>query len=118
MRLPMQVLLALQRPPQRRRHRSIRHGPPILQQLRGFSPLAAGYTIGAESAAWTLAAMLVAGATGLWDARWIRIGVACLIASLVILALTSLMAEQRRLQAELGRRGRRDRLLADGLHDW
>ena len=38
--------------------------------------------------------------------------------SLVILALTSLMAEQRRLQAELGRRGRRDRLLADGLHDW
>jgi MFS family permease len=64
------------------------YGPPILQQLRGFSPLWAGYTIGAESAAWTLAAMLVANATGLWDARWIRVGVACLIVSLVILALT------------------------------
>ena len=64
------------------------YGPPILQQLRGFSPLAAGYTIGAESAAWTLAAMAVAGATGLWDARWIRVGVGCLLASLVILAFT------------------------------
>ena len=39
---------------------------PILQELRGFSPLAAGYTIGAESAAWTLSAILVAGATGVW----------------------------------------------------
>jgi MFS family permease len=64
------------------------YGPPILQVLRGFSPLLAGYTIGAESAAWTLAAILVAGATGLWDARWIRFGTLCLIASLVILALT------------------------------
>jgi MFS family permease len=65
------------------------YGPPILQQLRGFSPLAAGYTIGAESAAWTLAAMLVAGATGVWDTRWIRVGAACLVASLVILAWTT-----------------------------
>jgi len=64
------------------------YAPPILQQLRGFSPLAAGYTIGAESAAWTFAAMLVAGATGLWDARWIRVGAGCLVASLVILAWT------------------------------
>jgi predicted MFS family arabinose efflux permease len=64
------------------------YAPPILQQLRGFSPLWAGYTIGSESAAWTLAAMLVAGATGLWDTRWIRVGAACLIASLAILALT------------------------------
>jgi hypothetical protein len=64
------------------------YGPPILQQLRGFSPLLAGYTIGAESAAWTFAAMLVAGATGLWDGRWIRVGVVCLVASLVVLALT------------------------------
>ncbi|HEY2750684.1 MFS transporter [Phenylobacterium sp.] len=67
------------------------YGPPILQQLRGFSPLAAGYTIGAESAAWTLSAILVAGATGVWDGRWIRLGVGCLIASLIILAWT--MAE-------------------------
>lgn len=64
------------------------YGPPILQQLRGLSPLGAGYTIGAESAAWTLTAMLVAGATGLWDGRWVRVGAACLIASLVLLAWT------------------------------
>jgi hypothetical protein len=62
------------------------YGPPILQKLRGFSPLWAGYAVGAESAAWTLAALLVAGATGLWDARWIRIGTACLIVSLAVLA--------------------------------
>jgi MFS family permease len=62
------------------------YAPPILQQLRGLTPLWAGYTIAAESAAWTLAAMLVASATGLWDARWIRVGVVCLVVSLVILA--------------------------------
>ena len=64
------------------------YGPPILQQLRGFSPLWAGYTIGVESAAWTLAAILVASATGVWDTRWIRLGAACLVASLAILAGT------------------------------
>ena len=64
------------------------YGPPILQQLRGFSPLAAGYAIGAESAAWTIAAMAVAGAAGAWENRWMRIGGLCLLASLVILALT------------------------------
>lgn len=64
------------------------YGPPILQQLRGFSPLAAGYAIGAESAAWTLAALAVAGATGAWERRWMRIGAFCLLASLAILALT------------------------------
>jgi len=62
------------------------YAPPILQQLRHFTPLGAGYAIGSESAAWTLAAMLVAGATGAWDARWIRLGVLCLLASLVMLA--------------------------------
>ena len=40
------------------------YGPPILQELRGFSPLWAGYAVGAESMAWTLAALAVAGATG------------------------------------------------------
>jgi predicted MFS family arabinose efflux permease len=64
------------------------YGPPILQQLRGFSPLLAGYTIGVESAAWTLAAILVANATGVWDTRWIRLGAACLAASLLVLAWT------------------------------
>jgi MFS family permease len=64
------------------------YGPPILQHLRGFSPLLAGYAIGAESMAWTVAAMAVAGATGIWDTRWTRLGVLLLTVSLVILALT------------------------------
>jgi MFS family permease len=62
------------------------YGPPILQQLRGFTPLWAGYAIGAESMAWTVAAMAVAGAGPTWDARWTRFGAVCLVASLVILA--------------------------------
>lgn len=64
------------------------YGPPILQQLRGFSPLAAGYVIGAESMAWTLAALAVAHATGVWDRRWIRVGALMLVASLFILMWT------------------------------
>jgi len=64
------------------------YGPPILQQLRGFSPLWAGYAIGAESLAWTVAAMAVAHAGPVWDGRWTRFGALCLIASLVILTLT------------------------------
>ncbi len=63
------------------------YGPPILQQLRGFTPLWAGYAIGAESLAWTIAGMSVAHVTGAWDARWTRFGALCLIVSLVILAV-------------------------------
>jgi len=61
------------------------YGPPILQELRGFSPLWAGYAIGAEAMAWTIAGIAVAGVAGVWDGRWIRVGAVCLIASLVIL---------------------------------
>ena len=64
------------------------YAPAILQQLRGFSPLWAGYAIGAESLTWTIAGLAVAGATGLWDARWIRFGALLLVASCIILALT------------------------------
>jgi hypothetical protein len=64
------------------------YGPPILQHLRGYSPLMAGYAIGAESMAWTVSAMAVAGATGAWDTHWTRFGVLLLVVSLVILALT------------------------------
>lgn len=64
------------------------YGPPILQAVRGFSPLWAGYAIGAESAAWTVAAMAVAHAGPVWDARWVRFGAFLLLASLVILALS------------------------------
>ena len=64
------------------------YGPAILQQLRGFTPLWAGYAIAVESLAWTAAAMAVAGAVGVWDGRWIRVGAVALVASLVILALS------------------------------
>jgi predicted MFS family arabinose efflux permease len=64
------------------------YGPPILQQLRGFSPLWAGYAIGAESLAWTVAAMAVAHSGPVWDARWTRFGAVCLIVSLLILTFT------------------------------
>ena len=64
------------------------YGPPILQQLRGFTPLWAGYVIGAESLAWTFAALAVAGVTGAWDGRWIRIGALLLVVSLAILPLS------------------------------
>jgi MFS family permease len=64
------------------------YGPPVLQQLRGFSPLWAGYAIGAESLAWTVTALAVAGAGAVWDARWIRMGALCLVVSLGILAAT------------------------------
>jgi MFS family permease len=62
------------------------YGPAVLQQLRGFTPLWAGYAIGAESLAWTVAAIAVAGAAGRWEVRWVRFGAVCLVASLVVLA--------------------------------
>jgi hypothetical protein len=64
------------------------YGPPILQQTRGFTPLWAGYAVGAESMAWTVAAMAVAGAGAVWDRRWIRVGCVLLIVSLAMLPFT------------------------------
>lgn len=65
------------------------YAPPILQTLMGMSPLWAGYVIGAESLAWTLAAFMVAHQTGVWDARWVRIGAISVPVSLVILAFAT-----------------------------
>lgn len=59
--------------------------PPILQTLVGMSPLWAGYLIGAESLAWTVAAFAVAHQTGAWDARWVRIGAVSVPVSLILL---------------------------------
>jgi MFS family permease len=62
------------------------YGPPILQTLRGYSPLWAGYVVAVESLAWTAAAFLVADVSERWwDAFWVRAGALCLIASVVIL---------------------------------
>lgn len=61
------------------------YGPPILQTLRGYSPLLAGYVIGVESLAWTAAAFLVTGRLEKFDAQWVRAGALCLVASVLIL---------------------------------
>ncbi|HVI34251.1 MFS transporter [Phenylobacterium sp.] len=61
------------------------YGPPIFQELRGMSPLWAGYVIGVESLAWTVTALAVAHVSGAWDGRWVRIGAVCLVVSLLIL---------------------------------
>jgi predicted MFS family arabinose efflux permease len=61
------------------------YGPPILQTLRGYSPLWAGYVIGVESIAWTITALLVTDASEKWDAIWVRTGALLLLASVVLL---------------------------------
>ncbi|PZQ59417.1 MAG: MFS transporter [Phenylobacterium zucineum] len=62
------------------------YAPAILQQLRGYTPLWAGYVVAVESLAWTVAAIAVAGAVGAWDRRWTRLGALMLVASLFVLA--------------------------------
>src|SRR5205085_1674348 len=64
------------------------YGPPVLQALRGMSPLAAGYLISIESLAWTATAVVVADASAFWDRVWVRTGAACVAASLIVLAFT------------------------------
>ena len=63
------------------------YGPAILQQLHGLSPLWAGYVVGVEALAWTLAAFLVADARGDEERRWIRCGAVCVLAGIVGLML-------------------------------
>jgi MFS family permease len=50
------------------------YGPVVLQTLRGLSALAAGYVIGAEALCWTVVSLPVAGLTGAWPNRLIRLG--------------------------------------------
>ncbi|HEX6859543.1 MAG TPA: MFS transporter [Caulobacteraceae bacterium] len=64
------------------------YGPAILQETRGLSPLWAGYAVAAEALAWTTAGIAVAGATGVWPDRWVRIGTLCILVSVVMLAVT------------------------------
>lgn len=61
------------------------YGPPILQTLRGYSPLWAGYVIGVESLAWTVAALVVTDAPEWWDVFWTRAGALCVVASVLLL---------------------------------
>jgi len=64
------------------------YGPAILQQLHGLSPLWAGYVIGVEALAWTLAAFAVADAGLDAERRWIRRGAVCVLAGVAGLLLT------------------------------
>ena len=63
------------------------YGPAILQTLRGLSALLAGYVVGAEALFWTAASLPVAGLTGRWPGRLIRLGVVTVFAGLALCAL-------------------------------
>lgn len=63
------------------------YGPAVLQTLRGLSALFAGYVVGTEALFWTAASLPVAGLTGAWPGRLIRVGVALVLAGLAACAL-------------------------------
>lgn len=63
------------------------YGPAILQELRGLSPLMAGYAVGAEALAWTFAAFAIAGVTPRQEGLFIRLGALAILAGAVILAI-------------------------------
>ena len=58
------------------------YGPAVLQTLRGLSALAAGYVVGAEAMFWTAVALPVAGLTGEWPNRLIRLGAVTILVGL------------------------------------
>lgn len=64
------------------------YGPAILQETRGLTPLWAGYAVAAEALAWTTAGIAVAGATGPWPDRWVRLGALCVLGGALLLAVT------------------------------
>jgi hypothetical protein len=63
------------------------YGPAVLQTLRGLSALAAGYVVGAEALFWTAVALPVAGLTGEWPNRLIRLGALTILVGLASCAL-------------------------------
>lgn len=63
------------------------YGPAILQTLRGYSALVAGYVIAVEALAWTAFALVVTHLTGPWPGRMIRLGAAFVTAGLAVCAL-------------------------------
>jgi len=63
------------------------YGPAVLQTLRGLSALAAGYVVSAEAFFWTAVALPVAGLTGLWPDRLIRLGAVTIFIGLASCAL-------------------------------
>ena len=63
------------------------YGPALLQTLFSFSPLQAGYAVGLESVGWSAAALLVAGRGERWHGPIIRLGAACVVGALAVLAV-------------------------------
>ena len=63
------------------------YGPAVLQTLRGLSALAAGYVVGAEAVLWTAVSLPVAGLTGRWPNRLIRLGAVAILVGLAFCAL-------------------------------
>jgi hypothetical protein len=63
------------------------YGPAVLQTLRGLSALAAGYVVSAEALSWTATALPVAGLTGAWPNRLIRLGAVAILVGLACCAL-------------------------------
>jgi hypothetical protein len=63
------------------------YGPAILQTLRGYSALFAGYVVAIEALAWTGFALAVTHLTGAWPARMIRLGAVFVTAGLAVCAL-------------------------------
>jgi predicted MFS family arabinose efflux permease len=62
------------------------YGPAILQTLRGYSALYAGYVIAVEALAWTTAALLVTNLAGVWPNRAIIWGAVLVVAGMVLSA--------------------------------
>jgi MFS family permease len=61
--------------------------PMFLQQLHGFGPLAAGFSVATASLAWTAASLATAGVAGPWPDRLMFIGPAAMGISLAMIAL-------------------------------
>jgi MFS family permease len=61
--------------------------PIFLQSLHGLDPLSAGYGVASASLGWTAAAVLAAGASDPWRSRFILMGPATMMVSLVAAGL-------------------------------
>ena len=59
------------------------YGPLLLQQLHGADPLVGGYMVALESASWSVAAILFAGAGAAAEARLIRVGAVAIVVGIV-----------------------------------
>lgn len=63
------------------------YGPLLLAALYGADPLTGGYMVALESAAWSVAALLVAGAGPAVESRLIRLGALAIVAGILGFAL-------------------------------